>query len=132
MRKSSTTKNRPFEISPEQTVRELVVTYPSLRPDLERLGIDYCCGGERPLSEAVKDAGLEWDDAAGELKQAWIAAAQTEAPATDWNKAPLAALIPNLKVEVLGTVLHKGLPDAETFAQLDELAATVAEKHAAL
>jgi flavorubredoxin len=42
----------------------------------------------------------------------------------------IAGLIPNLKVEVLGTVLHKGLPDAETFKQLDELAATIAKAHA--
>jgi hypothetical protein len=41
-------------------------------------------------------------------------------------------LIPNLKVEVLGTVLHKGLPDADTFKQLDELAAAIAGKHAEL
>lgn len=38
-------------------------------------------------------------------------------------------LIPNLKVEVLGTVLHKGAPDTETYAQLDELASAVAEAH---
>jgi hypothetical protein len=39
-------------------------------------------------------------------------------------------LIPNLKVAVLGTVLHKGLPDAETLSQLDALAAAVAKAHA--
>lgn len=44
----------------------------------------------------------------------------------------IAGLIPNLKVEVLGTVLHKGLPDAETFKQLDELASAIADKHANL
>ncbi len=38
-------------------------------------------------------------------------------------------LIPHLKVNVLGTVLQKGLPDVETFAQLDALAATVADAH---
>jgi len=43
----------------------------------------------------------------------------------------IAGLIPNLKVEVLGTVLHKGLPDAGTLAQLDALAAAVAKAHAA-
>jgi flavorubredoxin len=43
----------------------------------------------------------------------------------------IAGLIPNLKVEVLGTVLHKGLPDRETFAQLDALAASIAKAHAA-
>ena len=43
----------------------------------------------------------------------------------------IAGLIPNLKVDVLGTVLHKGLPDRETFAQLDALAASIAKAHAA-
>ena len=38
-------------------------------------------------------------------------------------------LIPNLKVEVLGTVLQKGLPTADTFAELDKLAALVAQAH---
>jgi len=41
----------------------------------------------------------------------------------------IAGLIPNLKVKVLGTVLQKGLPNTETFAQLDALAAAVANAH---
>ena len=43
----------------------------------------------------------------------------------------LGGLIPNLKVDVLGTVLHKGAPTTETEAQLDELAAAVAKAHKA-
>lgn len=39
-------------------------------------------------------------------------------------------LIPNLKAEALGTVLQKGLPTAETYAQLDTLADAVAAAHA--
>jgi flavorubredoxin len=41
----------------------------------------------------------------------------------------IAGLIPNLKVDVLGTVLHKGAPTAETYAELDALAAAVAKAH---
>ena len=41
----------------------------------------------------------------------------------------IAGLIPNLKVEVLGTVLQKGLPGKESFRQLDALAAAVAKAH---
>jgi len=41
----------------------------------------------------------------------------------------IAGLIPNLKVDVLGTVLHKGAPTAETYAELDTLAAAVAKAH---
>ena len=38
-------------------------------------------------------------------------------------------LIPALKVEVLGTVLEKGCPTAETFGKLDALATAVAQAH---
>ncbi len=41
----------------------------------------------------------------------------------------ITGLIPNLKVEVLGTVLQKGLPTDETCRQLDALADAVAAAH---
>lgn len=42
----------------------------------------------------------------------------------------VAGLIPNLNVNVLGTVLQKGMPDETTLAELDELAAAIATAHA--
>ena len=44
----------------------------------------------------------------------------------------ISGLIPNLKVDVLGTVLCKGKPRPEDLAALDALADTIAEKHKAL
>ena len=41
----------------------------------------------------------------------------------------LAAMIPNLKVEILEPVLCKGFPKEEDFNALDNLASTIAEKH---
>ncbi|TYB35102.1 MAG: FprA family A-type flavoprotein [Flexistipes sinusarabici] len=41
----------------------------------------------------------------------------------------ISGLIPNLNVEVLGTLLHKGAPTSETYAELDDLAAAVAKAH---
>jgi flavorubredoxin len=41
----------------------------------------------------------------------------------------ISGLIPNLKVEVLGTVLCKGLPRTADFAALDSLADKIKEKH---
>ena len=41
----------------------------------------------------------------------------------------LAALIPNLKVEILEPVLSKGFPREAGFSALDKLAVTIAEKH---
>jgi flavorubredoxin len=44
----------------------------------------------------------------------------------------LAAMVPNLKVEVIPPVLSKGLPKAEDLAAIERLAQTIAEKHASL
>jgi flavorubredoxin len=41
----------------------------------------------------------------------------------------LAAMIPNLKAEVLTPVLSKGFPGEEDFQALDKLASTIAAKH---
>jgi len=41
----------------------------------------------------------------------------------------LAGMIPNLKVEVIAPVLCKGFPTRDVFSQLDDLAATIAQKH---
>ncbi|MDX9715354.1 MAG: FprA family A-type flavoprotein [Dissulfurispiraceae bacterium] len=42
----------------------------------------------------------------------------------------IVGLIPNLKVEILGTVLCKGKPKDVTFAELDALADAIKQKHA--
>jgi flavorubredoxin len=41
----------------------------------------------------------------------------------------LAAMLPNLKVEILEPVLCKGFPKEDDFKALDSLAATIAQKH---
>jgi len=41
----------------------------------------------------------------------------------------ITGLIPNLNVDVLGTLLHKGAPTSDTFAELDTLATAVAKAH---
>jgi len=41
----------------------------------------------------------------------------------------IAAMIPNLKVEIIPPVLCKGLPEAADFKALDDLAETIARKH---
>lgn len=44
----------------------------------------------------------------------------------------ISGLIPNLKVEVLGTVMCKGLPREDDLKALDDLAEAIAAKHASL
>jgi regulator of cell morphogenesis and NO signaling len=45
------------EITPDLSVGRIAASHPDLIPELERLGIDYCCSGSRSLSEAVSRIG---------------------------------------------------------------------------
>jgi len=46
----------------EMTVREVALQLPQSTRLFEKLKIDYCCGGNRPLTEACTAAGLNVDD----------------------------------------------------------------------
>ncbi len=46
-------------IDTNATVGELVRQRPGRARVLENLGIDYCCGGKKPLAEASRDKGLD-------------------------------------------------------------------------
>lgn len=46
-------------ITPETTVGEMVRAMPSRSRIFENLGIDYCCGGKKPLAEACQAKGLD-------------------------------------------------------------------------
>ncbi|MEO5724532.1 MAG: iron-sulfur cluster repair di-iron protein [Ilumatobacteraceae bacterium] len=66
-------------ITPEATLGELVTAHPTLAREMERRGLDYCCGGRKSLAEACGDSGIDVDatiaalvDAAGDHQpEAW-------------------------------------------------------------
>ena len=46
----------------EKTVRELALENPAATRVFEKLGIDYCCGGNKSLEEACRVANLPMDE----------------------------------------------------------------------
>ncbi|HKO97350.1 MAG TPA: iron-sulfur cluster repair di-iron protein [Pyrinomonadaceae bacterium] len=52
-----------------KTVRELAVEIPGATRVFERLGIDYCCGGNRTLADACETAGTPLEDVQRSLEQ---------------------------------------------------------------
>ena len=56
-------------IDAESTVGQLVVDRPSRSRVFQKLGIDFCCGGKKKLSEVCRDKGLD----AGQVVQALAA-----------------------------------------------------------
>lgn len=52
----------PREITAQMTVGNIAAVYPDLIPELERLRIDYCCGGSRTLEESAAKIGCNPDE----------------------------------------------------------------------
>jgi regulator of cell morphogenesis and NO signaling len=70
----------------EPTVAEIAANSLGAVRVFERLGIDYCCGGKRPLAEVCRQKGYDPNAVQRELQEA---ASATPEPAKDWNTAPL-------------------------------------------
>ena len=73
-----------------KTVRDLAVEIPGATRVFEKLGIDYCCGGMRSLTDACAAAGLTFDQVMKSL-QTELASSETGTE-LDFQKATLEKL----------------------------------------
>jgi len=78
-------------IETSTTLGALVNEHPELARELERRGLDYCCGGRATLGDACNEAGLDPRRIAAELTAATI-----DAPASDWTTMDAPALVDHL------------------------------------
>lgn len=82
-------------INAEMTVAELVVDHPTRTRILEKLGIDFCCGGHKSLAEACAAKGLDPNTVVQTLN-AFEALEPVEHDQQDWSKASLTSLIDHI------------------------------------
>jgi regulator of cell morphogenesis and NO signaling len=78
---------------PVPTVAEIAANSLEAVRVFERLGIDYCCGGKRPLSEVCRQKGYDFDTVQHELDEAIAGVA---APDVNWSTAPLRELVDHI------------------------------------
>ena len=104
----------------EKTVREIALENPSSIRVFESLGIDYCCGGKRPLTEACTRANVDFDRVLELLENAKI----NSAPDGEWTQKPLGAIIQQIVSK------HHAFVRTET-PRIGMLLAKVVGKHGA-
>ncbi len=105
------------------TVRDLVVAHPEIRPVLESLAIDYCCGGAKTLEQAAEVAGQDLDRIIQAIEQALTEAQDTARTSErDWQKATLTELVDHIEA-THHQYVQKALP------RLGELFAKVLKAH---
>jgi len=114
-----------MQTTTEKTVREIAVENPSSVRVFESLGIDYCCGGKRPLSEACAHANVDLERVIGLLATA--GRDDSKAPANeDWTTQPAGKLIAHI-VETHHAYVRGEVP--RVGALLDKVAAKHGPTH---
>jgi regulator of cell morphogenesis and NO signaling len=89
-------RKKTMTVATEKTVRELALENPSATRVFEKLGIDYCCRGNRSLEEACRTANLKVD----QVLESLAMADQTDLAAQegrDWQTEPIAELIAHIQ-----------------------------------
>lgn len=56
--------------TPETTVRDIALEQPASIRVFEKLGIDYCCGGRKPLAQACEERSIEADAVLAAIEEA--------------------------------------------------------------
>ena len=81
-------------IATTRTVGEIAAEMPNATRELEKLGIDYCCGGTRTLGDACAQAKIPVGEVLARLEKS----AQLSAigDSKDWQDQPLADLIAHI------------------------------------
>ena len=74
-----------MSVTAEKTVRELALESASATRIFEKLGIDYCCGGNKSLEEACRVANLSMNEVIDSLEMA-DQAARAQQPVRDWQR----------------------------------------------
>ena len=105
-------------LDPTMTLAELATDRPGASRVFHRLGLDFCCGGKRPLSDVCAERGL---DVAGILAE--IESAQPESNPVRWAERPVSDI-----VEFIVNHYHARL--REELPELVELARRVETRHA--
>lgn len=83
-------------VTAERTVRELALQNVAATRVFEKLGIDYCCGGNRSLEDACRASNLSVDQVIDSLEMAEETARAAQKD-RNWQIEPLADLIAHIK-----------------------------------
>jgi regulator of cell morphogenesis and NO signaling len=107
-----------MNVTPQTQVSDIVTHNPAATKVFHRHGIDFCCGGKRPLATVCAEHGLDVDEVQREI----AALDPHDAEERDWSEAPLAEIVDHI-LERYHSPLKEELP------RLTEMAAKVTNAH---
>lgn len=121
LRRNRETPAEP-RVGPTTRIADLARERPATIRVFQRHGLDFCCGGKRPLAEACAEKGLDYATVARELEGALAGPRGTDE--TAWSGRPTAELVGHILARY-----HAGL--REELARLEAMAERARERHGA-
>lgn len=80
-----------------QNIGDIVVEFPKAAEVFKANKIDFCCGGNRPLAEALKEQGIEEKSIMEKINKLYdIQQANKNDPDKDWRKVPTGELVEHI------------------------------------
>jgi regulator of cell morphogenesis and NO signaling len=80
-----------MSITAEKTIREIAVENPATIRVFERFGIDYCCGGRKPLQQACAELRLSYDQVVEKIEETVNTVEEGASPT--WDDVTLSKII---------------------------------------
>ena len=99
-------------ITENTSVAEIAAALPASVRIFQRHGVDFCCGGKKPLGIVCEEQGLSFAEVASAIEQA--AATPATAP-PDWTCSPLHVLMDHI-ISTYHDPLREELPRLERMA----------------
>ena len=97
-----------MSMTAEKTVRELALENTTATRVFEKLGIDYCCGGNKSLEEACRASNVSVDQVLDSLEMAEQAAHAAQKD-RNWKLSPSRIWSCTLRTRTISTRVRKWL-----------------------
>jgi regulator of cell morphogenesis and NO signaling len=105
-----------------EKIGEVVTRFPKAMEVFKAYNIDFCCGGDRPLYDAINKQNLNESEVLSKLEEAYEKTQALKLMDIDWREATYSDLI-DYVTQTHHTYMHKELPE------ISELLATILRVH---
>jgi regulator of cell morphogenesis and NO signaling len=112
--------NKLFNSS--EKIGDIAARFPKSMEIFKDYNIDFCCGGDRPLIDALKEQNISEEEILAELEEAYNKLLGVKNSETDWNSISYGELIDHI-INTHHTYLIKTLP------RLSQLTAKILRVH---
>src|SRR5680860_1461905 len=105
------------DISGDTRIGDIATALPASMRIFEQYGVDFCCGGDKPLAEALQGTGLSLENVRAEIEEATAAEPQGSAAHRDLAHATPEQLIEHI-LETVISVHGDGHPELHELGRL--------------